>query len=176
MAALWFWLFQLVMVLILLNMLLAIIMDAYTYEKAKAGAAETLVAQAKKIYNRSQSSKKGERVRLNDIIDGYERLIDIEYEGEKHRLYDDKRPLHVEHVKEHVPEIKEEQANRLLCKAKQSDIDSKAGENPTPEEIAESIKQTLKHLEQNEQKIKADVDYCWRVVRDYDLLDPSGDL
>merc|ERR1719281_1502879 len=35
-AQVWFWLFMLVMVLVLLNMLLAIIMEAYTTEKTKA--------------------------------------------------------------------------------------------------------------------------------------------
>merc|ERR1740117_2288160 len=46
-AQIWFWLFMMIMVLILLNMLLAIVMDAYTEVKGKATNAATLLKQIK---------------------------------------------------------------------------------------------------------------------------------
>ena len=66
-AAVWFWLFMIVMVLFLMNMLLAIIMDAYQMEKYKASDATTLWQQILDMIQRRRQYTRGERVRLTDV-------------------------------------------------------------------------------------------------------------
>ncbi len=51
-AGVWFWIFMLVMVVILLNMLLAILMDTYTEAKQNAGNAQTLQKQISEMIRR----------------------------------------------------------------------------------------------------------------------------
>jgi len=65
----WFSTFTLVMVLILLNMLLAILMDAYGKVADAAETAVTLTTQMSEMWRRYRQSRRGERVRLNEIFD-----------------------------------------------------------------------------------------------------------
>ena len=58
---------MIVMVLFLLNMLLAIIMDAYQMEKYKASDATTLWQQILDMLQRRRQYMRGERVRLTDV-------------------------------------------------------------------------------------------------------------
>ena len=58
---------MIVMVLFLLNMLLAIIMDAYQMEKYKASDATTLWQQILDMVQRRGQYTRGERVRLTDV-------------------------------------------------------------------------------------------------------------
>eukprot|EP00434_Breviolum_minutum_P035410 symbB.v1.2.031347.t1/scaffold3626.1/size81632/4 len=63
----WFFAFMLVMVMVLLNMLVAILMEAYGVVKEDAKNADSLFQQTKNIYRRAQENKRKERVKLADI-------------------------------------------------------------------------------------------------------------
>merc|ERR1719281_1684250 len=67
-AALWVVLFSVVIGYIMLNMLLAIIMDTYMQVKGRVGHCETLWSQAQEIYRRYRQLKRGERVSLPHIL------------------------------------------------------------------------------------------------------------
>merc|ERR1712232_620926 len=72
---LWFWSFTWLVNFILLNMLLAIIMDVHTEVKASIGPnAETLVSQAIRVYYRKKGIYKGTRIGLPKILDRLEML------------------------------------------------------------------------------------------------------
>eukprot|EP00746_Dinoflagellata_sp_MGD_P156884 gnl/MRDRNA2_/MRDRNA2_86009_c1_seq3.p1 gnl/MRDRNA2_/MRDRNA2_86009_c1~~gnl/MRDRNA2_/MRDRNA2_86009_c1_seq3.p1 ORF type:complete len:831 (+),score=138.17 gnl/MRDRNA2_/MRDRNA2_86009_c1_seq3:75-2567(+) len=65
--SLWFWLFQIVLVLLMLNMLLAIIMDTYTEVKGKNNNTETLPEQVLAIFRRWQWIRSGVGLPLQAI-------------------------------------------------------------------------------------------------------------
>jgi len=78
-AMLWFAIFNVLMVMILLNMLLAIIMENYMKVKQKISdpaLAPSLRRQTQELYRRRQQYKAGQRVRLNDIYDAFLALHD----------------------------------------------------------------------------------------------------
>lgn len=68
-AVLWFWTFTWLVNLIMLNMLLAIIMDVYTDVKSGVGEAPTLWAQAAEIYYREKMVRQGKHMRLSTVLD-----------------------------------------------------------------------------------------------------------
>lgn len=110
-AGIWFWIFMLVMVVILLNMLLAILMDAYGEVKQHAGNAVTLQRQISEMIRRRKMFKRGERVRLNDIWDCFFKEI-----GDEKEMLDPKNPRKItpKFLLEHVPHIPLSQAKRTL--------------------------------------------------------------
>eukprot|EP00913_Durusdinium_trenchii_P008657 g8131.t1 len=65
----WFFSFMLVMVMVLLNMLVAILMEAYGVVKDDAKNADSLFQQTRNILRRAQQTKRKERVKLSDIWD-----------------------------------------------------------------------------------------------------------
>jgi len=67
-AMLWFWLFMTMVVVILLNMLLAIIMDNYMNVKKGSAGAITLGGQIRSMWRRYKQNQRKERVRLNEIL------------------------------------------------------------------------------------------------------------
>merc|ERR1719161_3490254 len=67
MATLWFSVFQIMVLLIMLNMLLAIIMDAYSEVKANVQSADTLLFHIFTFWRRWREKRTGERVSLNHI-------------------------------------------------------------------------------------------------------------
>jgi len=67
-AYIWFWSFQWLVVLIMLNMLLAIIMDVYTEVKEHVGRAETLWSQSYEIYKRAKNVRRGKAKSLKVIL------------------------------------------------------------------------------------------------------------
>jgi len=68
-AGVYFWSFNLLVIMLLLNMLLAIIMDTYGGVKANIGQdAETFISQMEEIYSRWKHVRKGEMVRLKDVV------------------------------------------------------------------------------------------------------------
>merc|ERR1719336_193142 len=73
-ATVWFWLFMLVIYLVMINMLLAIILDVYTKEKDESEGTETLWQQAasaaKEMIHRTHN--KGDRVSVLDMLEAYD--------------------------------------------------------------------------------------------------------
>merc|ERR1719281_1506539 len=67
-AAAWVVLFSVVIGYIMLNMLLAIIMDTYMQVKGQVGNAETLYSQAKETHRRYVQKLRGMRVTLHHIV------------------------------------------------------------------------------------------------------------
>jgi len=67
-AGIWFFMFLVTIVLLLLNMLLAIVMDAYADQKEKIGDAETLWSEVAQSYRRWQGQRTGQLVSLDDVF------------------------------------------------------------------------------------------------------------
>jgi len=80
-AGLWFCTFIVIIVLLMLNMLLAIVMDAYDKVSRKAGDAETLWAEAGQMISRTRGTWKGKLVRMSKIVSSLEA-------DDKEHLYD----------------------------------------------------------------------------------------
>merc|ERR1719379_15365 len=95
-----------IIVIILLNMLLAIIMDAYTIVKRNMRHAVTLSRQVQEMWRRWRMTRRKERVRLNDIWDA----LLATHKGDEKEMLDSKRDLSVSIVKELIPGIPLEQA------------------------------------------------------------------
>jgi uncharacterized membrane protein YeiB len=67
-AMIWFWSFNILVLLVMLNMLLAIVMDQYTAVKGNAQDATTLVAQTTTLMRRQRENKLGKRRELSDVL------------------------------------------------------------------------------------------------------------
>lgn len=67
-ASLWLWMFMIIVNLILLNITLAIIMEAYTNVKKRASEEMGLFEQINNMLRRYKQAKSGHRVRLNEIF------------------------------------------------------------------------------------------------------------
>jgi len=67
-AALWFGSFTVVNVLLMMNMLLAIVMDAYAIQKSKVGEAETLWEEARHTFERLRGERNHSLVSLHDVL------------------------------------------------------------------------------------------------------------
>jgi len=67
-AYVWFWCFQWVVNLVMLNMLLAIVMSVYSDVKASIGKAETLWSQSLEIYRRTREVQLGNAVPLRRVL------------------------------------------------------------------------------------------------------------
>jgi len=63
----WFVTFMIMVSMLLLNMLLAIVMDAYSEVKATVGSAETLGQEAMQVYLRSRGERKGTLIPLEKV-------------------------------------------------------------------------------------------------------------
>merc|ERR1719433_1085715 len=85
-------------------------MDAYTEEKDRTAKAPTLMEQSWDIFRRYRQFKRGERVRLNDIWDVFEK----EYDGDIKAMLADERMLKVSYLTEHVRHLQPNQARRTL--------------------------------------------------------------
>lgn len=79
-AGFWLWCFLIIIVLLMMNMLLAIIMDHYGEVKNQAGNAETLWEETKETYSRWRGVRRGELVSLDSIMKG---IVAAENEGNK---------------------------------------------------------------------------------------------
>merc|ERR1719326_654198 len=67
-AGIWFWIFMILIVLLMLNMLLAIVMDAYSEVKQQAGNAETLFTEIKQTYVRWKGIRRKQLVPLSHVL------------------------------------------------------------------------------------------------------------
>lgn len=113
-AIIWFWPFIIVMVLILFNMLVAIIMDAYGHVKEAAGEAPTLIAQVQNMIRRHKQNRRKERVTLAHI---YESLLALN-DHDDAKMLSDESIIFPGYLLEVVEGIKQEQVDRTMNNAK----------------------------------------------------------
>jgi len=107
MTMIWFASFMCLLLLVMLNMLLAIIMDTYSEVKGKINSAETLWEQATEMHRRWLLKKRGERVSIHHIWSSFEahdglNAIDVE------AIVDEEEFMRI------VPQLRNVQAGRLL--------------------------------------------------------------
>jgi hypothetical protein len=119
-AGIWFWSFMWLVNLVMLNMLLAIVMDVYTEVKSGIGSnAETLWSQAYEMYRRWRELRRGKRVSLNHILAyiapeisdaprGLSKFFESDGDAE------DGPKLTVKAFLAKVPNLEERQAKRVL--------------------------------------------------------------
>merc|ERR550514_945897 len=70
-AGFWMWCFFIIVVLLMLNMLLAIVMDHYCQVKEASGNSETLWEETKQTYRRWKGVRKGELVQLDMVMSAF---------------------------------------------------------------------------------------------------------
>merc|ERR1712070_571944 len=102
-AVLWFFSFNILVLLIMLNMLLAIIMDQYTDVKGKATDAVTLWAQATTLLRRQRENQLGLRMELSDVL--------IEVESSE---WDKGDVINADILVSGIPKLPPKQAQRLI--------------------------------------------------------------
>jgi len=114
----WFLTFQVLVTLVMLNMLLAIIMDVYTEVKGNIGNdAETLVSQSHEIFVRWKNKKRGLRLDLAEVLNHLgDPLLDDEDEEEDE---ESKVLLNVDKLLDKVPGMKQRQAIRILTNSQE---------------------------------------------------------
>eukprot|EP00928_Gymnodinium_smaydae_P021197 TRINITY_DN18250_c0_g3_i1.p1 TRINITY_DN18250_c0_g3~~TRINITY_DN18250_c0_g3_i1.p1 ORF type:complete len:958 (-),score=117.64 TRINITY_DN18250_c0_g3_i1:466-3339(-) len=130
-AGLWFWCFVWLVNLVMLNMLLAIIMDVYTEVKGTVGSdAETVYSQSYEIYRRWRERRAGRRVSLNHVLVN----IDPTDRGTRLRCLEerenDQTMITIEELMKRVQGLNEKQARRILMAAQElSDADNRKSQS-----------------------------------------------
>jgi hypothetical protein len=103
----WFWSFNIVVLLVMLNMLLAIVMDEYSTVKSKALEATTLWAQTSTLLRRQRENKLGTRRELSDVL--------AILEGKEWRAGDTMSP---EILVDNIENLPMNQAKRIMDRCK----------------------------------------------------------
>lgn len=88
-AMIWLWFFIIIIPMLMLNMILAIIMDNYEMVKSEIGGGETLLEEAVQLYVRSRGIRNGTYVPLDIVLEA------LEAEATKRRLA---RTAHAPHL------------------------------------------------------------------------------
>lgn len=109
-ANVWFIFTVVFVVIILLNMLLAIIMDNYMNVKKRSASSQSLGSQMAAMWRRRQMTKNKERVKLNDIWDAF---VD-EAGGQVKHMCESNRSINADFLRELVPDIPNSQAYRTI--------------------------------------------------------------
>eukprot|EP00746_Dinoflagellata_sp_MGD_P152328 gnl/MRDRNA2_/MRDRNA2_83580_c0_seq3.p1 gnl/MRDRNA2_/MRDRNA2_83580_c0~~gnl/MRDRNA2_/MRDRNA2_83580_c0_seq3.p1 ORF type:complete len:863 (+),score=149.05 gnl/MRDRNA2_/MRDRNA2_83580_c0_seq3:151-2739(+) len=143
-AGLWFWLFLLIMVIILLNILLAVLMDAYACVKQNAGNAQTLPKQISEMIRRRRQFKQKQRVRLNDIWDAFFAEC-----GDEKELLASENIIRPDDLKRKVKDIPASQAKRTMKNA----LDAFEKEQQQPYSLEEALNH-IKQIEKRTQTIR----------------------
>eukprot|EP00931_Biecheleriopsis_adriatica_P050012 TRINITY_DN28942_c0_g1_i1.p1 TRINITY_DN28942_c0_g1~~TRINITY_DN28942_c0_g1_i1.p1 ORF type:complete len:906 (-),score=135.37 TRINITY_DN28942_c0_g1_i1:91-2778(-) len=169
-AAVWFWLFMLVMVLVLLNMLLAIIMDAYQVEKEKASDATTLMRQIMDMVRRRRQFKRGERVRLNDVW----AVFCSRSHGDEKAMMASEEKIKAELLVSIVPRMPFKQAHRTLVNSL-SRWDRLSKGYPSFEDTINEVEETLITLERRVGLVKDDVMYAAEQLDFFDRVTVPDD-
>uniref|UniRef100_A0A7S4VIU8 EF-hand domain-containing protein n=1 Tax=Alexandrium monilatum TaxID=311494 RepID=A0A7S4VIU8_9DINO len=113
----WFWTFIWLVNLVMLNMLLAIIMDVYTDVKAGIGnSAETLWSQSIEIWRRWRDVSMGRSVSLKKILKALD-PTDLDDEEEEEEDQEEIPPLFPDTMCERVPGMGSDQATSILAEA-----------------------------------------------------------
>lgn len=168
MAGIWFWLFVCIEMILLLNMLLAILMDAYSEVNAQVDDALTLPQQISEMVRRRRQFLSGKRVRLTDVWNAYFKV----YEDEKVMLESDVM-ISSEDIEKVVPGIPEEQARRTWKNAKA--IHDAENEQPFG---TEEMKELLEKLEDRSRYLRDILQSLrnWVVMYDTATAKPSESL
>jgi len=116
-AMIWFWIFTLLIVIILLNMLLAIVMDNYMNVKQRSSGAITLGGQIRHMWRRYRQSKQKQRVRLASIQAWF--LDDAA--GNEKEMEASTRMITPNFLVDNVPDMPMSQALRTLTNAIEED-------------------------------------------------------
>jgi len=177
-AGIWFCTFIVIIVLLMLNMLLAIVMDAYATTAEKAGDAETLWAEAGQMITRFLGHRRGTLVKMAKIVSSLNSEGKRQGDGKEHKF---------DIVKEMAPEgtdgmgrrksgggkkgkksieIEELKEFRLVTVLKLMEIvntDGK-GNQMRDEQALELIKETINQYNNDNQE-DADVDEILSAVR-----------
>lgn len=158
-AVVWFGLFMVLVVIILLNMMLAIIMDNYLSVKKQSGKAITLGKQISEMWRRRQMSRRKERVRLNDIWDAFEEQGCEEQHCEANHVHE----VTAVSIRTIVPGIPESQAQRTL----QNSWTDYQKSTTVPFEFVHA-KPMLMKLEEQTRKIRNALFFCYDRMAFYD--------
>eukprot|EP00746_Dinoflagellata_sp_MGD_P029188 gnl/MRDRNA2_/MRDRNA2_169041_c0_seq1.p1 gnl/MRDRNA2_/MRDRNA2_169041_c0~~gnl/MRDRNA2_/MRDRNA2_169041_c0_seq1.p1 ORF type:complete len:287 (-),score=45.95 gnl/MRDRNA2_/MRDRNA2_169041_c0_seq1:324-1184(-) len=161
MGTIWFWLFQTVLVLLMLNMLLAIIMDTYTEVKGLSSNKETLPEQLGTLLRRWRWIREGQGLSL-DTID--EKLTQVYGKTKKKVLknlstetvFAPEDILTVEKFAEAIEGLHSAQAERLITMA----VKNWHLEHLEPLTMSEAMNViSLTHRYQMEEIVKSDKNY-----------------
>eukprot|EP00930_Biecheleria_cincta_P084570 TRINITY_DN74018_c0_g1_i1.p1 TRINITY_DN74018_c0_g1~~TRINITY_DN74018_c0_g1_i1.p1 ORF type:complete len:868 (+),score=157.24 TRINITY_DN74018_c0_g1_i1:78-2681(+) len=158
-AVVWFVVFMVLVVIILLNMMLAIIMDNYMSVKKHSGKAVTLGRQIAEMWRRRQMLRRKERVKLNDIWDAFEQYCG----DEQHPKCDGKHEVTANSIRMIVPDIPESQAQRTLQNSWKDYLKA----TTVPFEFAHA-KPMLAKLEENTRQIRNGLFFCYDRMTFYD--------
>lgn len=159
-AVVWFLIFMVLVVIILLNMMLAIIMDNYMSVKKHSGKAVTLGRQITEMWRRRQMLRRKERVKLNDIWDSFESYGVGE---EQHAKRDEKHEVTANSIRMIVPDIPESQAQRTLQNSWKEHLKA----TTVPFEFAHA-KPMLARLEESTKTVRNGLFFCYDRMTFYD--------
>lgn len=158
-SAVWFWTFVLVMSVILLNFLLAILMDSYAEVKESSMDEQDLMTQIDTMMRRRNQNKAKERVKLNFI---YETYLKDRGDGDEKLLLADKTLVTPDDVMKKVPGIPKSQAQRTIQNAKDKFAE------PSPAYGPEEIRHDLETVNDRTQSIRDVVGDIRQKVERYD--------
>lgn len=161
---------MIVMVLFLMNMLLAIIMDAYQMEKYKASDATTLWQQILDMIQRRRQYTRGERVRLTDVWNTFRR----QYAGKEKAMLESDNIISVEYLVTNVTRMPYKQALRTLVNSLQRDDVLRHG-FLTEEQVNKHVESSLGSMDIKIKAILDDVEFISDKVDFFDRLLAPGD-
>jgi len=167
-AGVWFWIFMLMIVMVMFNVLLAIIMDSYMFVKKKAQNAESLWQTIQVMRRRRQQFVHKERVRLNDIVNAIVKeqkaagLTDDE-------IMDSERHISPKFLCELLPNIPYSQASRTLNNAQKAHDK----EQEEPLELSEAHDRLI-DLNQRAAQVRNDIFETFTSVDHYDTMRQDG--
>mmetsp|Transcript_129847 Transcript_129847/g.289680 ORF Transcript_129847/g.289680 Transcript_129847/m.289680 type:complete len:1143 (+) Transcript_129847:49-3477(+) len=111
-AGIWFWSFMWIVNFIMLNMLLAIVMDVYTDVKGGIGShAETLFSQSVEIFDRWRSTRNGTWVPLSDVLEALDPQCFL---LESSDAAEDETALGIAEMMRICPALQRDQAHKIL--------------------------------------------------------------
>ena len=166
-AYVWFTIFMVLVVIILLNMLLAIILDNYMDVKRLSSSADSLGAQIQEMYRRRKMLKRKERVRLNDIWDN----LVAEAGGRPKIALALDRHITAEKLQQMVPGIPRSQASRTLQNSWLAHLKA----TTAPFELKHSSHH-LSTFEKDTRKIRNALFFLFDRLDFYDTRDDSEDI
>lgn len=141
----WFLVFQLVVVVILLNMLLAIVMEAYMRVKKRSSKAIDLFKQMGDMKRRRAMNSRGQRVKLNTIYDKFIK----EFGGDEQAMLNSTQNINSVILQDTVLGIPASQASRTIKNAWDDHL--KSLEGPFELDMAHPV---LHQLEQRDREIR----------------------
>lgn len=165
-ASIWFVVFVLVIILILLNITLAIIMDAYNIVKEHTGNAQALPRQISEMVRRRRQYVRGDRVRLNDIWNAFFAEV-----GDKHELLTSEHVVTPKELLAKVPGLQTSQGKRTMENAL-SAYRRKQHESFDDE----NVKEALQEIDELAKKLDINVRSIKGAIQHYDEMDLTGKL